>query len=251
LERFDVAERCNRRAIALLESRSQGYEKTYYWAQLNLACVHQAREEFQEAEAGYRRALDIAERSLRAGDPEFPGIWNNLCYLLVLMGRYDEGRPLCERSIAESKRLRGAAHPNVANNIHSLAELELRAGNLDRAENLLQEALGIAPDPVQPMIQLSLAQTFERAGRVADAETAYRAVLSARVSDDLHGESKAAAVAMEALASFLRRAGRAEEAGRLETRARELRIRVGGGPGTTGFAPMAAAPEAKATSARP
>jgi tetratricopeptide (TPR) repeat protein len=90
---------------------------------------HQARGDFPAAEAAYREALYL--------NPQLASASLNLADLLRVSGRDDEARAMLESAL-------GAA-PENADAIHALGLLEIRAGNRDRALDLLRQA-ALAPD---------------------------------------------------------------------------------------------------------
>ncbi len=68
---------------------------------------------------------------------------NNLASAYTSQGRLAEARPLLQRGIAIGERVWGPEHPSYGVIIHSLGELETADGELDQAERLLAQALGI------------------------------------------------------------------------------------------------------------
>jgi tetratricopeptide (TPR) repeat protein len=107
---------------------------------------------------------------------------------LFIAGRYTEAVPFLNRALELSEDLFGAEHPDFAASLNNLAEL------------------------------------YRVQGRYGDAEPLYKRSL--RIWEKAHGpEHPHVATSLENLAILLRKIGRDAEAARLETRAREMRIK--------------------------
>jgi tetratricopeptide (TPR) repeat protein len=87
----------------------------------------------------YDDALPFSEEVL-AAMPDHPGLLNNHCYLLALMGRGEEAVPYCERAVA--------ADPHVAAFQDSLAEALSAAGRCEEARAALDTAAELEPSAV-------------------------------------------------------------------------------------------------------
>ncbi len=96
-----------------------------------------------EAEALYRRALAIDERSFGADHPKVAIRLNNLASLLQATNRLGEAEPLMRRALAIDERSFGADHPNVAMDLNNLARLLQATNRLADAEPLMRRAVGI------------------------------------------------------------------------------------------------------------
>ncbi|MEO8041288.1 MAG: tetratricopeptide repeat protein, partial [Acidobacteriota bacterium] len=101
-------------AAAILILLGAAYTQTRYWS---------------NSETLYVRTLSVT------GDNFL--IAHNLCYVYVFADRYDEARPLCERSIA--------LNPNFIDAKNTLGILELKQNQLADAERTFRDILGRWP----------------------------------------------------------------------------------------------------------
>jgi len=108
--------------------------------------------------------LDRAEEALR----KLEGTVFEEQALLALLGIYERSRDWAQAAVT-ARKLEGAGHGNFSNRLaHYLCEQATRAPN-DRAEQLLREALALAPGAARPAIDLA---ALER--RAGDPAAAYR-----------------------------------------------------------------------------
>jgi predicted Zn-dependent protease len=141
----------------------------------------------------FDRAIDRLQR-LSARAPSLPQLWLTLATLQRLKGRYGESDQNCARLIALGASLHGQA---------CLAENAALRGDFVGARATLQRLLAATADPsLRNWLFTTLAETEERAGRVAEAESGYRAALAAEPGG----------YAAIACADFLIRQGRGPEA---------------------------------------
>jgi len=80
----------------------------------NLARVHQARRRFDQAEALFTRALDMARESHGQEHPDTAVTMANLAGLYRAQQRYDEAERLLREAIAIFGRTMGEAHQSMA-----------------------------------------------------------------------------------------------------------------------------------------
>jgi serine/threonine protein kinase/tetratricopeptide (TPR) repeat protein len=232
----DRAEAAYRRAMELAERNARGNPLLRLWIVRDLGTLYLGMNRLADAERLCREALEIADRELPQ-DPERIGALNTLGFTLALRDLPDEGRSYLERAVALSEEIYGPDHPSTANIVHSLGELERRAGRLDEARGLLERALRVAEEKVGPdstpvaTVLESLAPLLVEQGRLEEAEAAYRRLLDLRQNAG-QGDSGVVAESLDGLAGVLRRTGRTDEAARLETRAGELRVRHAGRMGS-------------------
>jgi serine/threonine-protein kinase len=62
------------------------------------------------------------------------------------LGAYPHARPVLEQALATRRRALGARHPDVAESLHSLADLAYLTGDKERAASLFREALALRRD---------------------------------------------------------------------------------------------------------
>ena len=115
-----------------------------------LGSLQVAQGEYALAENSYRRSLDRRE---------IPEALNDLAWLLQLRGQYDEAYPLSRRAIL--------LNPRNAYAWSTYGAVLMHLGNLDEAEESLYRALELSAG--NPLIQLNLAELFEKRGRYDDA----------------------------------------------------------------------------------
>ena len=157
----------------------------------DLGFFYQALHRYPEAEAAHRRALAIREQSGKFPSKELKDAalvqsLHNLGMSCQAQGRFADAEPLYKRSIGITSQLIQHPHPQIAAELDALAVGYAERGDATRAEALFQEALRM------------------------------RAEL-------LGADDPRVAETMEHYAALLRKAGRIEEAGRLETQAAQIR----------------------------
>jgi tetratricopeptide (TPR) repeat protein len=170
LGRYPEAEKCHRRAIALLEGTGRSLElatalenlgglrlvenrpsqaQVLYGRALELrggvrvgetlhglAQAAHAQRHYAEAEDYYRRASAIL------GGGALADALHNWGTLYCETGRDELGRPLLERAAAVYEKSR-PQHPKLAIILRNLAELEAKAGHSARAQELFERAVQI------------------------------------------------------------------------------------------------------------
>ena len=182
--RYAEAERCSRRALAIIE-RSCGPDDPKLAIRLNnLAELLRKTNRLAEAEPLYRRALSIDEASLGPDHPDVARDLNNLAVLLKATNRLAEAEPLYRRALSIDEASLGPDHPNVAIRLNNLAELLRETNRLAEAEPVYRRALTIdeanyGPDHPKVAIRLNnLAELLRATKRLAEAEPLYRRALA-------------------------------------------------------------------------
>src|SRR5688500_18675682 len=79
-----------------------------------------------EAEAWFRRALDVAERERGSDDIAIVPALSALGRVLVARNRPDEAEPLLTRALAIAERQLGREHPDLVGLLNALARLYFR-----------------------------------------------------------------------------------------------------------------------------
>jgi tetratricopeptide (TPR) repeat protein len=99
-------------------------------AQLALAVVYNARQDYERAIEHYRRAIDI--------EPDFSPVYNQLGYLYRALGRYQEAEDAFLKYIQ--------LIPDEPNPYDSYAELLMKVGRFEESIEAYEKALTIKPD---------------------------------------------------------------------------------------------------------
>jgi len=137
---------------------------------LNIKALH------AEAEPLMRRVVDITEKSMGEGHPNFAAALNNLVQLLHATNRLEEAEPLMRRALEIDERSYGPEHPNVAIRLNSLAQLLQATNRLEAAEPLMRRALQIderSDGPEHPDVARdlnNLARLLKATNRLQEAE---------------------------------------------------------------------------------
>ncbi len=101
--------------------------------------VHAAAGRFGEAEAQFRKALEIS--------PNAPGASVNLANVLIATGRGPEARSVLASAVA--------AHPTNPGLLVRLSDLALRDGDTQTAQQHLERAVEHAPESIRPSAKLA------------------------------------------------------------------------------------------------
>ncbi|OYX52213.1 MAG: hypothetical protein B7Y97_01975, partial [Sphingomonas sp. 32-66-10] len=131
-----------------------------------------------------RQALDLAQRTLRAGHPDIATSWNNLAANIQAQGRAAEAEPLYRKALALYEAAFPAGHPDIATSWNNLAYNIQAQGRAAEAEPLYRKALALREAALpagHPDIATSwnnLAYNIEERGRAAEAEPLYRKALA-------------------------------------------------------------------------
>jgi tetratricopeptide (TPR) repeat protein len=159
----------------------------------NLADLYRAQGKFDQAEALYKKALEIAEHQGEPGHPEIITCLNNLADLYAAQGKQEEAEQLYERAMQLTVQASagqpenkappepGAGtpsrrNPDLALTLNSLADFKRAQGKLGESENLYKRALEIdeaALGPNHPALAVTLnnlADLYAAQGRHQDAD---------------------------------------------------------------------------------
>jgi tetratricopeptide (TPR) repeat protein len=191
-DRFDEAERCHQRALALRERLYPPHHLYVAESLNNLANVYLRRGKWNEAEPLYRQALAIIERRrgtlldlLLAACPWFlpyrvSSPWNrkkrdlmiaiclnNLGVVYFGQHRYADAESFCRQSLALCEKRRNPGARFLCTVLNSLALACGRLGRHGEAERLARRALAIAEKTWKP-------ETVERAACFSNLAEVYR-----------------------------------------------------------------------------
>ncbi len=145
-------------AIAAYQ-RALAIDPNYAAVYINLGRAYARQSRWSEAEAAFRRGLEIWERDLGSAHPAVAEALNGFAELRYLERRYTEGEAFLERALAIWKASLGGSHPAVALALSNLASFYIAEGRYAEAEPLLKRALAIreaALGPEHPAVKRTL-----------------------------------------------------------------------------------------------
>ena len=129
-------------------------------AHFRLAALHEARQEWDQAESEYRAAI--------TAEPNFYAAYNNLAFLLANRGqKLDEALKLANRVVELA--------PNNATGLDTLGWVQRARGDLGAATKSIERA--IALQPRNPTLHYHLGIVLSEKGRKGQAEAAFRKAL--------------------------------------------------------------------------
>jgi tetratricopeptide (TPR) repeat protein len=137
-----------------------------------LGSLYLARQDYQLAEAAFRVSV--------ASQPT-PAALNDLAWVLTELGRYDEAVAFAENAVA--------LQPS-AGILDTLGVAQLKAGQVDKAEQTMLRALQLAPD--LPAVRLHLAEVYEAKKMNAEALQIAESLLdrAAEMSPDMFNAAR-------------------------------------------------------------
>jgi tetratricopeptide (TPR) repeat protein len=148
-----------------------------------LAALFQDANRLAEAEALYRRALAITEKSFGPNHPHIASVLNNLAPLLKDTNRLRDAETFLRRALSIHEKSLGPDHPEVATNLNNLAELYRAQSRdaeaqppLERALSILEKSLGQEHPHVATSLN-NLAQLYRAQGQYDKAEPLFRRAL--------------------------------------------------------------------------
>lgn len=149
----------------------------------NLGSLYHFMNLLSKAEACYRRAMEIEDRSFGNDESRPIRARLNLAALYVETGQADKAERLGLRALLERSPADSRTSPDVARLLAILGAIEQRKGRNAQAEKYLREALTIwdnlAPDSVQAMETLNnLGVLYGDSGRSAEALSCYERALT-------------------------------------------------------------------------
>jgi tetratricopeptide (TPR) repeat protein len=149
-----------------------------------LAGFYRLQDRSADAEALFRRGLEIQEARLGRNHPAVGETLNNLAEVHRIDGRFDDAEPLYHRSLAILEQSLGREHPTVGISLNNLALFYQDQELYARAQPLLLQSLAIMERNAGPN-DIALAATLANLGRVyhvqsnyAAAESSYRRALA-------------------------------------------------------------------------
>ena len=213
-------------AVRAAEARPDGHLKLVA-ALIKLGELKHVEKSHDEAEALFRRALDIGERVLGQDDLALVPPLTSLGALRIARGRPEDAEPLLTRALEISERTLGRDHPDLVVLLNNLSRHYLKQSAYTFAEPLLLQLYSIKrakgeDHPEVATVLASLAAVREALGRHDAAEQLWRRVLDIR-ERTLAPNHFATATAIEHLADTCAARGKLGEALQLFQRALEMR----------------------------
>ena len=190
-------------------------------------------EDFPGAALVLRRAVTIAETTLREGHPETANALRSLAGAVHRMAGYTEARALRERALAIAESAYGPDHPLVAIQLNDLSISLEALGDFVASRRLLRRALSIYERALGPSHLGVTTATYNLGNRnfaIGDYDEAIRLFgRAARTWERVAGpQHRFVGLALTGLGMALSGAGRAGEALVALQRARVIRERVYG-----------------------
>lgn len=167
-----------------------------------------------------------------AEQPEIQArLMNTVGMVYVNLGLLEEAEPLIERALVMRRELLDPDHPDVAESLHSYAELLSWRGEIDRAESMFRQAVAIrrralgAGHPDVATSLKSLAVTLSWKDRNKEAEPYYREALAIQ-RQALGQRHPLVAETMADLGGVVQNLGRVDEAEALHRESLSIRRQV-------------------------
>lgn len=215
------------RAGKYIDSRDPDLIEVHF----RLAITYYTENRLAEAAILVRQALDSNESSLQPSRYTTASLISLRASINYTQGKYPEAERDFKQSVTILEVILGQTHQDVAGILFSLSQAQREQHNYAEAERNLIRALDIKesvskdepvcdePDSVTILTELGI--LYVQMERYLDAEKAFRQALQA-VGGYLSNYSNSVYI-LENYAQYLRRMGRADEAVKLEIRAREIK----------------------------
>lgn len=222
------------RLEAAVRARVGTEHQLYAIALSGLAQTYDAQAKYAEAEAVYRRALAIAEKTLGPTHTNTAAIRTRLAGVYQHQARYADAEAMYRRSLAIEEKALGARHPDLMITLNNLANAMQRQGKYSDAEALYRRALPIAEaakgaghaDVAQVLNNLAVLASAQ--GKLGDAERLHQRALAIR-EKALNAGHPDLAFSLNNLAGIYKMQGKNAEAEALFRRAIPILERTLGG----------------------
>jgi len=161
----------------LVESGRTDAEPKIATAYHELGMIYQERGQYDEAEAWYRKALEIRER--RGLERDAASDYHQLGNICLLRGQYDAAEEWYRKAVEIRERL--GLERDAASDYHQLGIVEQLRGRYDEAERWYRKALeirdrrGLERDAAENYHQLGM--VYQERGQYTEAEEWYRKAL--------------------------------------------------------------------------
>jgi len=180
-----------------------------------------------EAEAGFRKALTLQERTHGPSHPELASTLQSLAVLSVQNGRLAEAKSWVRRSLEIRKNVYGPEHPIVASSLNTLAGMLREEGRLEEAAAAWRDAIAICEqssgsEQLLGLVLVNFGRMLVASGLARREAEEYCLRGRLILEKALGADHPYVALALEALGEIRRREGQYREAETLYGRA--LRI---------------------------
>lgn len=165
--KYEDAERSYRAALALASQDNLATASLC----TNLAKLYQGLDRFTDAEALYRRALELRRKSLPPASPEIAHSMNDLAQIYWNEGRSWEARNLLEAAVGKLEKS-APQDPQLPLLLNNLAVIHSDFGEYREAEKLLRAALSSCEDLHGPQ-SLEFAVALNNLAQVLEANRDY------------------------------------------------------------------------------
>lgn len=192
------------------------------FAHNNLGLLYKRMERYADAEAHLRRAVEIRRQTLPADNPLIAWTLDNLATLYVTMDRLEDAAPLFQEALSIAERSVGTETHDYAILEANRAWLFEKQGRFQASRPLREHVVAVdekAFGPDSPRLVRNLvflAENYEQLREFEAAEPIRRRVVAILELDD-GADDETLHASKQALASLLRRMGRAHEAEAIES----------------------------------
>ncbi len=139
---FVLAKEMFHRALNILEGSTDLDSRTATTLN-NLGATHEALGEYKQAELRYRHALTMIETIQGAEHPDVVVGLNNLASLYLSQHAFEKAEPLWQRGLSISEKFLGDAHPHLIQPLLTLGLVAQVQKEFDRAESYYLRAIAI------------------------------------------------------------------------------------------------------------
>ncbi|MXX10188.1 MAG: tetratricopeptide repeat protein [Nitrospira sp. SB0675_bin_23] len=139
---FVLAKEMFHRALNALEGSTDPDSRTATTLN-NLGATHEALDEYEQAELRYRHALTMIETIQGVEHPDVAVGLNNLASLYFSQQAFEKAEPLWQRGLSISEKFLGDAHPHLIQPLLTLGLVTQVQKKFDRAESYYLRAIAI------------------------------------------------------------------------------------------------------------
>lgn len=211
LQKFDEAERLFKRALPIYERVHGADAQQTAIVRANYGLMLMGRGDNVAAEETFRKAAGVFQRALGREHPRYGSALFNLAMAVDGQGRSREAVEFYVEATAVWVKAYGIKHPEVVKGLGGVASAYAHAGDLKKAAEYLELALGSAKalGPTHPAMiatSASLGGVYVEQGRLAEAKPLLLAALSG--AEQQGGADTSAALSIRVnLGALLARSG--------------------------------------------